>query len=130
MASSAWETIRNNRRREPRYRVRLMASVSVIEQIEESRWATVLSYTRDVSREGLCLIIPSSRMGCHNLEEANHVLQVVLVLPDGASVTLDGQLIYCTVYNAEPETGYLAGVKIAEINSEDRARYDEFIDSL
>ena len=126
--ASAWETISNNRRRETRYKVRLTASVSIVEEAEENQWPTVLAYTRDVSREGMCLVMPSSRMGCHNLEEANHVLRVILVLPSGVSIGLECQLVYCTTYTAESEAGYLAGVKITEINLEDRTVYNELID--
>ena len=128
--ASAWETISNNRRREPRYRVRLTVSVSIVEETEENQWATVLAFTRDVSREGLCLVMPSSRMGCHNLEEADHVLRVILVLPEGVSITLESRLAYCTTYVSESEAGYLAGVKITEINSVDRTIYDDFIAGL
>jgi hypothetical protein len=128
--ASAWETISNNRRREPRYRVRLTASVSTIEETEENRWATVLAYTRDISRKGLCLFMPSSGMGCHNLEGATHALRVILVLPNGVSITLESQLIYCTTYTVESESGYLAGVKITEISSVDRATYEDFMASL
>jgi hypothetical protein len=126
----AWETISNNRRRETRYSVRLTASVSIVEEGEEYQWPTVLAYTRDVSREGLCLVMPSSRMGCHNLKEADHVMRVILVLPSGVSIDLESQLVYCTTYTAGSEAGYLVGVKITEINSEDRTVYEDFIDGL
>jgi hypothetical protein len=128
--ASAWETISNRRRRETRYRVRLTASVSIVESGEENQWPTVLAYTRDVSREGLCLVMPSTRMGCHNLEGANHIMRVILVLPSGVSIDLKSQLVYCTSYTAESEAGYLAGVKIMEINSLDRTVYEDFIDGL
>jgi hypothetical protein len=128
--ASAWETISNNRRRETRYRVRLTASVSIVEGLDENQWPTSLAYTRDLSREGLCLVMPSSRMGCHNLEDANHVMRVILVLPSGVSIDLQSQLVYCTTYTAESDAGYLAGVKIMKINLEDRIVYNEFIGSL
>lgn len=128
--ATAWEIISTNRRRETRYGVRLTASVSIVEEGEEHQWPTVLAYTRDVSREGLCLVMPSSRMGCHYLEDANHVMRVILVLPDGVSVRLESQLVYCTTYTVESEAGYLAGVKITEINSQDRMVYDDFINRL
>lgn len=128
--ASAWETISNNRRREPRYRVRLTASVSIVEGVEENQWDTVLAYTRDISREGLCLIMPSSRMGCHNLEEASHLLQIRLVLPNGVSLKLESQLVYCLTSAAESEVGYLAGVKIREFGPGDQTSYSDFIDGL
>lgn len=129
MASDAWETISNSRRREPRYRVRLTASVSVVEDKEENQWVTVLAYTRDISREGLCLVMPSAQMGCHNLSEVKHLLRVILVLPIGVSIALETRLVYCIAYTAE-QVGYLVGVKIAEINPADRVTYDDFINSL
>jgi PilZ domain len=128
--ASAWETISNNRRREPRYRIRLTASVSIVEGVEANQWATVLAYTRDISREGLCLIMPSSRMGCHNLEEANHVLQIRLVLPNGVGLKLESQLVYCITSASESEVGYLAGVKITEFGPDDHTIYNDFIDGL
>jgi hypothetical protein len=130
MASSAWETISNNRRREPRYRVRLTASISIVEDIEEKQWASVFAYTRDISREGLCLLIPSSRVGHHNLEEDNHTFSIMLVLPTVGSIKLESRLVYCTRYAAESEAGYLAGVRITKISSVDYATYEDFINSL
>jgi hypothetical protein len=130
MSSSAWETISNNRRREPRYRVRLTASISIVEDIEEKQRASVVAYTRDISREGLCLIMPASRVGHHNLEEDNQAFRIILVLPTAGSITLESQLVYCTRYAAESEVGYLAGVKLTKINSVDYATYDDFINGL
>jgi hypothetical protein len=132
MASSAWETINNNRRREPRHKVRLTASVSLIgQEIEESQTTTVLAYTRDISKAGLCLVMPSSHMGCHNLEEGNHVLRIVLVLPAGTSVRMEGQLMYCLPFDAEGfGGGYLSGVKLTESSPEDYTLYHDFIETL
>ena len=130
--ASAWETIRSERRREPRHKVSLRASVSVIEpETEESRGATVLAHTRDVSKEGLSLVMPEARIGPHNLDEGGHDVLIVLVLPAGDSVNIEGRLAYCTPLKAdEPTAGCLAGIQITVLDPADRAAYHDFIDSL
>ena len=130
--ASAWETISSDRRREPRYQIRLRASVSVVEPgAEESQRATVLAHTRDVSREGLCLVMPSFRLGPHGLDEGSHAVLIVLVLPTGDSVKLEGNLAYCIPLEAdEPTAGCLAGIQITELAIEDRTAYHDFLDSL
>jgi PilZ domain len=130
--ASAWETIRSERRREPRYKVSLRASVSLIgPETEESRGSTVLAHTRDVSKEGLCLVMPDAGMGPHDLDEGGHGVLIVLMLPAGDSVKLEGRLAYCTPLEAdEPAAGCLAGIRITALGPADRAAYHDFIDSL
>jgi hypothetical protein len=130
--ASAWETIRSERRLEPRHQVSLRASVSVIEpETGEARGAAVLAHTRDVSKEGLSLVMPAARMGPHNLDEGGHAVLIVLVLPAGDSVTLEGRLAYCTpLKEDEPAAGCLAGIQITALGPEDRDAYHDFIDSL
>lgn len=129
---SAWDTINNNRRVGPRYRARLPVSVSLIEpETEESQWPSVLAYTRDVSREGMSIILLSSRLGCHVLNEGDYVLRIVLAVSAQASVHVTAKLIHCGVFNEdEASSGFLVGVKIEEISPEDRTLYDEFISGL
>jgi hypothetical protein len=130
--ASAWETISSDRRREPRYKVSLRASVSVIEPgAEESRRATVLAHTRDVSKGGLSLVMPDARLGAHSLGEGGHAVLVVVVLPTGDHVNLEGRMTYCMPLKVdEPAAGCLAGVQITALGPKDRAAYYDFIDSL
>ncbi|HYG80387.1 MAG TPA: PilZ domain-containing protein [Pyrinomonadaceae bacterium] len=130
--ASAWETISSDRRSEPRHKVSLRASVSVVEPgAGEGSRATVLAHTRDVSREGLCLVMPSSRLGSQSLGEGGRAVLIVLVLPAGDSVKLEGRLAYCIPLEAdEPAAGCLAGVQITALGPEDRAAYHDFIDRL
>ncbi|HEY0375536.1 MAG TPA: PilZ domain-containing protein [Pyrinomonadaceae bacterium] len=125
--ASAWETINSDRRCEPRHKVSLRASVSVVDAgADEKLRVSVLAHTRDMSKEGLCLVMPDGRLG----EEAHTVL-IVLVLPSGVSVKLEGRSAYCTPLKPdEPTAGCLAGVLITRLEPEDRAAYDDFIDSL
>lgn len=130
---SAWDTINNNNRRlVPRHRVRLSASVSLIEaETDESEWPSVLSYTRDVSRGGMALLIPSLQIGCHELDKGEYVLRIVLAISADASVRIVARLVHCGLFNQdESGIGYLIGIRIEEMSAEDRVIYDEFISSL
>lgn len=129
---SAWDIINSNRRIAPRHKIRLPASVSLVEkETDESLWPSILAYTRDVSREGLALVMPTSRMGCHELSEGVYVLKIVLAISHEVSVQLIVRLMHCGILSEdEAGVGYLIGVKIEEISAEDRPLYDEFIGSL
>jgi len=124
--ASAWETISRDRRREPRYKVSLRASVSL-----QNHGDVILAHTSDVSREGLCLVLPSSRLGPHNLGEGEHSVLIVLALPSGDSVQIEGRLAHCLpLPDGAPTDGCLAGFQITRLSAEDRAAYYDFIDSL
>ncbi len=130
--ASAWETISSDRRQEPRYKISLTASIAVIEPgAEESRRVTVLAHTRDVSKGGLSLVMPDSSLGSHSLGEGSHAVLVIVMLPAGDHVKLEGRLAYCMPLKAdEPAAGCLAGIQITALGPEDRAAYHDFIDSL
>lgn len=130
--ASAWETIRRDRRQGPRYKVSLRASVSVIEAATgHSHGDVVLAQTRDVSREGLCLVMPSTRLGPHDLNEGDHAVLIVLALPAGDSVRIEGRLAHCLpLKDGDPTAGCLAGFVITRLSAEDRALYDDFIAGL
>jgi hypothetical protein len=129
---SAWDTIKNNRRVGPRYRARLPVSVSLVEpETVESQWPSVLAYTRDVSREGMSIILLSSRLGCYELNAGDYVFRIVLAVSNEASVQVRARLVHCGVLTEDnTRAGFLIGVKIEEISPEDRLLYDEFISSL
>lgn len=125
--ASAWETIRRDRRQEPRHRVSLRASVSVIEAATgQSHGDVVLAQTRDVSRDGLCVVLPSSRLGPHDLGEGDHSVLIVLALPSGDSVKIEGRLAHCLPLAA----GCQAGFQITGLSEEDRAIYYDFVAGL
>ncbi|HEV2912444.1 MAG TPA: PilZ domain-containing protein [Pyrinomonadaceae bacterium] len=128
---SAWDIINSNRRLNPRHKVRLMASVSlVLKESEESEAASVLAYTRDLSRDGLAIVLPSARMGCHDLSAGEYQLSIILAISAESSVRLTARLIHCEIFEDESGAGYLVGVRIEDLNAEDRTLYDEFIGGL
>ncbi len=131
--SSAWDTINNNNRRiGPRHKVRLPASVSLIEtETDESEWPSVLAYTRDISRGGMALVVPSLHVGCHDLNQGDYVLRIHLAISAETSIGILARLVHCGLFNQdESGIGYLIGVKFEEMSAEDRVLYDEFTSSL
>jgi PilZ domain len=131
--SSVWDTIKdNNRRYAPRHKARLSASVSLIEkETDESMWPNVLAYTRDISNGGLSLVVPSPHIGCHELNQGDHVLRIVLAISAQANVRITARLVHCTLFSQdESGIGYLIGVRIEEMNAADRVLYDEFISNF
>jgi hypothetical protein len=127
--SSAWDTINRNRRAEPRRKVRLSASVSLVEQEgDEHEWPSVLAYTRDISASGMALIVPSTRLGCHDLQSGDYLLRIILAISNETSVRITARLVHCELANQkESEIGFLLGVKIEELTPEDRVLYDEAV---
>ena len=129
--ASAWEIISSNRRGGPRYRLGLAASVSIDEELGDSDLPAVLARTRDVSREGLCLIMTTASLGCHNLIDGAHALRITLALPTGTEIELKCQVVYCLHHKAsEPGGEYFVGVRIKGDSSPGFAIYEDFIRSL
>jgi len=128
---SAWDTINSNRRLNPRHKARIRAGVSLFfAEIEDRDRTSVLAYTRDLSRDGMALVLPSARMGSHDLCEGDHVLEIVLAISNGANVRLTARLVHCGLYEDESGASYLVGVRIETMSAEDRTLYDQFIEGL
>ncbi|MDT4968078.1 MAG: hypothetical protein QOJ64_2815 [Acidobacteriota bacterium] len=126
---SAWETIRNESRRSPRYQIRLSASVFIFEGIDEGHSPAVLAYTRDLSRDGLCLIMPDGALGSSDLEREARPLRITLGLPNEGSVDLVGRLVYRLPYKGSiTGSEWVVGVKLEE--SEGLKMYHELVESL
>jgi len=127
--SSAWDTINRNRRTEPRRKVRLSASVSLIEQEgDEHEWPSVLAYTRDLSASGMALIVPSTRLGCHDLKSGDYLLRIILAISNETSIRVTARLVHCELVNQkDSEIGFLLGVKIEELAAEDHILYNEVV---
>jgi hypothetical protein len=129
--SSAWETIRSDSRQSPRYKLGLTASVSIDAGLEERHLPTVLACTRAISRDGLSLIMLTAGLGCHDLQERGHALQITLALPTGATIELEGQVVYCLPFKGgDLGREYLVGIKITGPISKDRTIYSDFIENL
>jgi hypothetical protein len=87
-------------------------------------------YTRDISRSGLALIVPTIRIGGQYLTSQQRTLEITLKLPTGI-VQLQGTPVrYSPLEDEGADTGYIIGLLITEMNDGDRARYNAYLDKL
>jgi PilZ domain len=119
-----------DRRRAPRYRLRLPFTISLPDVRSGSangarRAASLEGFTRDVSATGLALILPAIRIGEHYLTNEVRPLRVMLELPTGTIQIEAVPVRYERLDESETEKGYLVGVKITEMSDDDRARLTE-----
>jgi hypothetical protein len=136
MDSHISEIFGNNRRRVIRRKVRLPASISLIDaEATASSSSTVhplsaLGYTRDISAEGLALIVPSVSLGGHDLASGEQVLQIILALPAG-NVSMHATVVrHERLGENGPDIGYLIGLRITGTSEDDRHLYGEYLHTL
>jgi hypothetical protein len=121
-----------NRRRAPRFKVRLSISVTPIQAARPARVAAardaIYGYTRDISSTGLALILPAIRINNIYLTGEDRTLEI-LVENESDPIVIYG---VPTRYEKLEEEGgagkgYLIGVKITEMNDPDRARFETLL---
>lgn len=116
--------IAGDRRHKPRLRVRLEFTVTVATPTKANgrRPASLQGYTRDISADGLGLVVPAIRIGDRYLAGENCVLTVALELPGGPiQVTVTSE-------RYEPledpgELGFLIGTRITHMSEADRKSF-------
>ena len=123
-----------NRRHARRFTVRLKVKISLLEinhgKIITLKTSTVAGVTRDVSSDGLGLVVPHIRVDEHYLMADHRMLRVTLKCPDG-DVTIDCTPVrYEQLDNHDAGTGYLLGTEIKEVLEEHRERWDEFLKNV
>jgi hypothetical protein len=118
-----------NRRRAPRYRVKLSAYVAVLDAAPGAPPSAGLAgHTRDVSDGGLALLLPAVRVGGRYLVGEGVKLRITLKL-EGASARLYGTPVrYERLEDASPDALYLVGVRLDD--SGDRAVLVEYLKNL
>lgn len=125
----------NNRRHAHRRKARLPVSVSFIEtnapaDSSHSPLLSVLGYTRDLSADGLALILPSVPPGEDDLtSEARH-LRIILALPLGDVEMRSTVVRHERLGENDPEIGYLVGVSIDEMTAPESDLYLEYLRTL
>ena len=118
-----------NRRRAPRYRVKLSAFVAVLDAAPGAPPAAGLAgHTRDVSESGLALLLPAVRVGGSYLVGEGVKLRITLKL-DGASARLYGTPVrYEQLDGAPPDARFMVGVRLDDAG--DRAILADYLKSL
>lgn len=123
-----------DRRRSPRYRVRLTASVMIIEpKVRESgkiRLPKLEGFTRDVSAKGLALILPAIRINDSYLMGEGRALLVLMETPRGPIEMRVAPVRYEKLERSETEKGYLFGVRITEMSEKDREAFNSYLKEI
>ncbi|HJR06766.1 MAG TPA: PilZ domain-containing protein [Pyrinomonadaceae bacterium] len=126
-----------NRRRARRYRVRAAFRVSLFdpklsrEQLERAPFLE--GTTSDISASGLALIVPAIRINDRYLTAPDQLLRLLLDFPNDLVEMRVAPVRYEQLEragDAATSSGYLIGVRIAEMSDTDRARFDEYLKEL
>jgi hypothetical protein len=123
-----------NRRRAPRYKLRLPLSISLLDVRSSANGARARSpalegHTRDLSETGLAIILPAIRIGENYLMGEGRTLRVVLELPTAPVEMKVVPVRYERLDESEAEKGYLIGLSINEMSDQDRERFVEYLRS-
>lgn len=119
-----------DRRRAPRYRVSLPVSVSLLDAEASAEPALVQGRTRDVSSDGVGVILPNIRVGGRYLVGDSVTLRVTLKLPDGYTRLYGTPVRYEKLDAADPEKGFLVGIRLTDTSERDYALLVNYIKSL
>jgi len=120
-----------DRRRSPRIRSRVLFSISVCQKSRTVgaplRERILKGHTRDISENGLGLLLPQVHLDGHHLATEGRELHVVLELPGGSVSMVVVPARYEYLEETELGCSYLIGVRITEISDDDRSRIENFI---
>ena len=108
---------------------RLPLSVALCETLWPGRPSQACAgHTHDISGTGLSFVLPTTRVGGrHIFNEGCPALSIRLDLPGGPVVMRAAPVRYDLVVGPGRERGYLVGVRILEMQADDRARYRKFL---
>lgn len=122
-----------DRRQSRRLRTRLLFSISVRRKARTNGGPppdrTLKGHTRDISINGLGMILSQVHVEGHHLAAEGRELSVMLELPAGAIPLVVIPKQYEKLDEAELGCNYLVGAKIVQIADEDRIRLENFIAS-
>ena len=113
-----------DRRAVPRYKVKVACSVLVHSSDQRFREQAVLGQVKDLSRDAVAVLLPTSETYGVDALGMGKQIQLTLALPVGY-VRLSATLIR---YTPDASGKYFFVFIIQESN--DRSRYDEYLDSL
>jgi c-di-GMP-binding flagellar brake protein YcgR len=121
-----------DRRQSPRVRARLVFTVSIGQPVNGNgsvrAAASLKGHTRDLSIDGLALLVPQIHLNGHHLAADGRQLELKLEL--GLDAPIRMRVIprrYERLDESELGCAYLIGARIVEINQEDGLRYQNFI---
>jgi hypothetical protein len=119
-----------DRRRSPRYRVSLPITVSLLDAEASAEPALVQGRTRDVSADGLSIVLPNIRVGGRYLVGDSVTLRITLKLPDSYARLYGMPVRYEKLEADGPDTGFIVGIRLTDISERDHALLLNYIKSL
>lgn len=119
-----------DRRRSPRYRVSLPVTVSLLDAEASAEPALVQGHTRDVSGDGLGIILPHIRVGGRYLVGDSVTLRVTLKLPDGYARLYGTPVRYEKLEAVESDKGFIVGLRLTDTSERDHELLANYIKTL
>ena len=122
----------DERRIAPRFKekrdMRLLFSLTVQEArgMDSATPMVLRGHTRDISRTGLALVLPSLRAGERDLTRGDRPLLMELELPSGP-IRFQASLVRFEETTREGEEGALLGVHITSISDSARSQLEQFL---
>jgi hypothetical protein len=117
-----------NRRRAPRYKMRLPVFVSLLDTATGDAPAGVAGQTCDASESGLAVILPAIRVGDRYLAGDGVTLRLTLKLPDVSARLYGTPVRYERLEDGQPDAGFLVGIHLNDDG--DRALLSAYLKSL
>lgn len=119
-----------DRRRSPRYRVSLPVTVSLLDAEASAEPALAQGHTRDVSADGLGIVLPNIRVGGRYLVGDSVTLRITLKLPDSYARLYGMPVRYEKLEAGDPDTGFIVGIHLTETSERDQALLVNYIKTL
>jgi hypothetical protein len=123
-----------NRRRAPRFKVKVRVRISVSDisdkHVCRTKLPTTEGHTFDVSDGGIGLMVSSIRIGSVYLMSEDKILKLTLDLPDGPLEMTAYPVRYEPPKVEEERDNYLVGAMITSMSDEHAARYKKFLKGL
>lgn len=84
-----------------------------------------------MSETGMAVIVSSIRVGGMYLTGEDRPLRIMLSVPEGPAIEIQGASVRYTQLDDEGEdTGYLIGIHIKDMSDTDRIRYKAYLRTL
>lgn len=119
-----------DRRRAPRFKVRLPVFVSLLDAASGAQPATANGHTRDVSEDGLAVVLPAIRIGDRYLVGDSVTLRVTLKLPEASARLYGTPVRYERLEEGQTDAGFVIGIRLTETDERDRVLLADYLKTL
>ena len=115
-------------RRKAQRQARLLFNVSLL-GADGTRLVPVEGHTRDISENGLALVVPTLRLGDNFLTDEGCTLRIVLLDIPSGQVEIHAMPVRYEQLDG-PSGGHLIGVQIKHMSDSDRYRFLRYLSTL